>query len=54
MIQVVYLYSVQVKDLRTEELLLKESFKTLEDAMGFFSMVDADLNHENTAIFLAH
>lgn len=54
MIQVVYLYSVQVKDIRTGEQLLKESFKTLEDAMEFFGMVDADLNHENAAIFLTH
>lgn len=54
MAQVIYLYSVQVKDLHTGEQLLKENFRYLEDAIAFFSMVDADLNHENTAVFLTH
>lgn len=54
MAQVVYLYSVQVRDLHTEEQLLKENFRSLEEAIAFFSMVDADLNHENTAVYLTH
>ena len=54
MAQVIYLYSVQVRDLHTGEQLLKENFSSLEDAIAFFSIVDADLNHENTAVYLTH
>lgn len=54
MAQVIYLYSVQVRDLHTGEQLLKENFRSLDDAIAFFSVADADLNHENTAIFLTH
>lgn len=54
MAQVIYLYSVQVRDLHTGEQLLKENFCSLEDAIAFFSVVDADLNHENTAVYLTH
>lgn len=54
MAQVIYLYSVQVRDLHTGEQLLKENFRSLEDAIAFFSVVDADLNHENTAVYLTH
>lgn len=54
MVKVVYLYSVQVKDIKSGELILKENFRSLEDAMSFFAIVDADLNHENVSIFLTH
>lgn len=54
MVKVVYLYSVQVMDHKSGEIILKESFRSLEDALSFFSIVDADLNHENTSIFLTH
>jgi len=54
MVKVVYLYSVQVKDIKSGELILKENFRSLEDAMSFFSITDASLNHENVSIFLTH
>lgn len=49
----VFLYSVQVLD-KEGNRILKESFRSLVDAMTFFSIVDESLNHENTSIFLTH
>lgn len=54
MMKVNYLYSVEVQDIKSREVLLKENFHSLEEAISFFSIVDASLNHENVSISLTH